>query len=93
MGDLEGILVEGPHRASRAGRVDLEALDNLPGPVLAQGKEVLPTSRLKNEKLGFRFSASGDASVRPAGCVGVSLGPFQEWSSFIEQQRTHFQTL
>ena len=53
VGDLEGILVEGPHRASREGRVDLEALGNLPGLVLAQGKEVLPTSRLKNEK--FRF--------------------------------------
>ena len=53
MGDLEDILVEGPHRAWREGRVDLEALDNLPGPVLAQGKEVLPTSCLKNEK--FRF--------------------------------------
>ena len=53
VGDLEGILVEGPHRAWREGRVDLEALDNLPDLVLAQGKEVLPTSRLKNEK--FRF--------------------------------------
>ena len=85
MGGLEGTLVEGPHRASREGRVDLEALGNLPGPVLAQGKEVLPTSRLKNEKLGFRFSASGDASVRPAGCVGVSLGPSQVWSSYTLQ--------
>jgi len=46
VGDLEDILVEGPHRAWREGRVDLEALGNLPGPVLAQGKEVLPTSRL-----------------------------------------------
>jgi len=46
VGDLEGILVEGPHRAWREGRVDPEALDNLPGLVLAQGKEVLPTSRL-----------------------------------------------
>ena len=53
VGDLEGILVEGPHRAWREGRVDLEALDNLPDLVLAQGKEVLPTSRLKNER--FRF--------------------------------------
>ena len=53
VGDLEGILVEGPHRAWREGRVDPEALDNLPGLVLAQGKEVLPTSRLKYEK--FRF--------------------------------------
>jgi len=46
VGDLEGILVEGPHRAWREGLVDLEALDNLPDLVLAQGKEVLPTSRL-----------------------------------------------
>ena len=53
VGDLEGILVEGPHRACWEGRVDLEVLDNLPGLVLAQGKEVLPTSRLKYEK--FRF--------------------------------------
>ena len=53
VGDLEGILVEEPHRAWREGRVDLEVPDNLPGPVLAQGKEVLPTSRLKNER--FRF--------------------------------------
>ena len=53
MGDLEGILEEEPHRAWKEGRVDLEALDNLPGLVLAQGKEVLPTSCLKNEK--FRF--------------------------------------
>ena len=43
MGDLEGIPVEGPHRAWREGRVDLEALDNLPGQALAQGKEALPT--------------------------------------------------
>ena len=53
MGDLEGILVEGPHRACWEGRVDLEVLDNPPGPVLAQGKEVLPTSRLKIQNLGF----------------------------------------
>ena len=52
-GDLEGILVEEPHTAWKEGRVDLEVLDNLPGLVLAQGKEVLPTSRLKYEK--FRF--------------------------------------
>ena len=53
VGDLEGILVEGPHRACWEGRVDLEALDNLPGLVLDQGKEVLPTSRLKYEKIRF----------------------------------------
>ena len=53
VGDLEGILVEEPHTAWREGRADLEVLDNLPDLVLAQGKEVLPTSRLKNEK--FRF--------------------------------------
>ena len=53
VGDLEGILVEGPHTAWKEGRVDLEALDNLPGLVLAQGKEVLPTSRLKYEKIRF----------------------------------------
>ena len=53
VGDLEGILVEGLHRAWKEGRVDPEVLDNLPGLVLAQGKEVLPTSCLKNEK--FRF--------------------------------------
>ena len=57
VGDLEGSLVEGPHRAWREGRVDLEALDNPPGPVLAQGKEVLPTSRLKNEKFRFQISS------------------------------------
>ena len=53
VGDLEGILVEGPHRACWEGRVDLEVLDNHPDPVLAQGKEVLPTSRLKIQNLGF----------------------------------------
>ena len=53
VGDLEGILVEGPHRVWMEDLVDLEALDNLPDLVLAQDKEVLPTSRLKNEK--FRF--------------------------------------
>ena len=53
MGDQEGILVEEPHRAWREGQADLEVLDNLPGPELAQGKEVLPTSCLKNEKLRF----------------------------------------
>ena len=52
-GDLEGILVEEPHKAWREGRVDLEVLDNHPDPVLAQGKEVLPTSRLKIQNLGF----------------------------------------
>ena len=52
-GDLEGILVEVLHRAWMEGRGGLGVLDNLPDLVLAQDKEVLPTSRLKNEK--FRF--------------------------------------
>ena len=53
MGDLEGILVEVLHRAWMEGRGGLGVLDNLPDLVLVQGKVVLPTSYLKNERNRF----------------------------------------
>ena len=53
VGGPGGIPVEALHKVCSEVQGDPEVLGNLPGPVLAQGKEVLPTSCLKNEKLRF----------------------------------------
>lgn len=90
VGGPGGIPAEALHKVCSEVQGDPEVLGNLPGHLaLVQGKAA-STSRLKNEKSKFLFLSVYQRRrlCAAGGQIGVSLGSFQDWSSYSTDENT-----